>query len=817
MLPEILANLAGHPRLVLEAPPGAGKTTQVPLALLQAGWCTGKILMLEPRRLAARGAAAFMAAQLGEPVGATVGYQIRFERRTSTATRIEILTEGILTRRLQEDPALEGVSAVLFDEFHERHLSGDLGLALCLDIQTALRPDLRLLVMSATLDGAKLARFLDAPRVTAEGRSFPVSVRHVPLRPQEPEAAQWQRAVRLALDESPGDILFFLPGKAEIDRAARALAGVGVALEILHGELGMEAQAKLLASAPGRRLILATNIAESSLTLPGVTAVIDSGLAREPRFDPGSGMSRLETVFIPQASATQRAGRAGRTAPGLCLRLWPESQRLEPGTRPELQRVDLAGFLLELAAWGNEQVALPDPPPPGSLAQARDLLRELGALDAAGRITAHGRRLMSLGVHPRLGNAMLKAPLALQGLACDIVALLEGRDPLRGEARREEALRPRLLALQSFRRTGRADGASDRGALAQIDQAARAWRQRLRATLERETGEAPEAHTLGQILAQAYPDRIAKRDEANASRYLLAGGKGAQLAQQSSLQGEPWLVIADLRQSARDSLILRAAPLSPEILDEIFPERFRRTRSLAFNPGTGAVECREETRFAELLLASRQLPAPRDAETARQLLQGISTLGLDALPWSDKARALVARVGFLRKACPELGLPDFSETALLATLEEWLAPMLEGSARLSELSAGQLELALVNQLDHAQRRALETHAPQDLLVPSGQRRALAYAEGEAPVLAVKLQELFGLADTPQVAMGRVPVVLHLLSPRQIPIQVTRDLRSFWTRTYPEVRKELKGRYPRHPWPEDPWTAPATHRAKPRGT
>lgn len=801
---------------MLEAPPGAGKTTQVPLALREAPWCSGKILMLEPRRLAARGAAAFMATQLGEAVGATVGYQIRFERRISAATRIEILTEGILTRRLQDDPTLEGVSAVLFDEFHERHLTGDLGLALCLDVQATLRPDLRLLVMSATLDGARLARFLDAPRVSSAGRSFPVSIRHVPARPQEPEILQWQSAVRLALAESPGDILFFLPGKAEIDRAARALGSLDVPVEILHGELGMDAQTRLLAPAPTRRLILATNIAESSLTLPGVTAVVDSGLAREPRFDPASGMSRLETVFIPQSSAAQRAGRAGRTAPGICLRLWPESQRLEPATRPELQRVDLAGFLLELAAWGNEQVALPDPPPPGSLAQARDLLRDLSALDAAGRITPHGRRLMGLGVHPRLGNAMLHAPPTLQGLACDVVALLEGRDPLRGEARRDDALQPRLMALQTFRSTGRAPVDTDRGALALMDQAARAWRQRLGVGAEAPAaGHSP--HHVGEILARAYPDRIARRDETNASRYQLSGGKGAQLAPHSSLHGEPWLVIAELRHAARDSLIQRAAPLSPDILSEAFPDRFRQSRVLAFNPQSGAVECREETRFAQLLLGARQQAPPRDAETAEQLLRGIAGLGLGCLPWSARAGSLKARVRFLRLACPELGLPDFSDAALLVTLGTWLGPMLQGCARLSELSAATLEQALLNQLDHAQRRALDTHAPLELLVPSGQHRALSYDDTEAPVLAVKLQELFGLADTPCVAMGRVPVVLHLLSPRQIPIQVTRDLRSFWSRTYPEVRKELKGRYPRHPWPEDPWTAPATHRVKPRGT
>lgn len=813
ILPELLASLARHPRLVLEAPPGAGKTTQVPLALIKTPWCTGRVLMLEPRRIAARAAAAFMAAQLGEAVGETIGYRIRFERKVSARTRVEIVTEGILTRLLQGDPTLEGVDAVLFDEFHERHLAGDLGLALCLDVQAGLRPDLRLVVMSATLDGARLAEFLDAPRLAAAGRSHPVETGHLALKPRETPEQQLRRAVRLALEETDGDVLCFLPGKREIERARRLLADLGVTVEALHGELGVAEQARILEPHAGRRLVLATNVAESSVTLPNVRAVIDSGLAREPRFDSASGMSRLETVLVAQSSAVQRAGRAGRVAPGRCYRLWPESQRLDPATRPELQRVDLAGFLLELKAWGNETLRLPDPPPPGAMAQARELLGALEALDAAGRITAHGKRLLDFGVHPRLANMILRAPDPLGGLACDLAALLEGRDLLRGEAARDDDLRPRVAALHAHRRGRDARDGTDRGALAAVEQAARQWRRRRGVGNDEQS---PGAHDVGDLLAFAYPDRIARRDETNPRRYQLANGRGAQLLHASTLGGEPWLAVAEIRYDERDSLIQRAAPLDPTVLEQAFPTRFATQRVLQFNRETRAVETLLTRRFAGILLEQRATQTERNDETSTLLAEGIRQLGLDCLPWTPALRDWQARVCCLRAWCPELGLPDLADDALAASADTWLPALTAGKRRVADIAAEEFTATLRATLDYGQARALDEHAPVELTVPSGQRRRLVYAPGQPPVLAVKLQEMFGLADTPRVARGRVAVLLHLLSPRQIPIQVTQDLRGFWERTYPEVKKELKGRYPKHPWPDDPWTATATHRAKPRG-
>ena len=812
-LPEILGSLATHPRLVLEAPPGAGKTTQVPLALLKADWCTGKILMLEPRRIAARAAATFMATQLGESVGATVGYQIRFERRLSEATRIEIVTEGILTRMVQDDPSLEGFSAVLFDEFHERHLSSDLGLALCLDIQQSLRPELRMLVMSATLDGERLARFIDAPRITTAGRSFPVQITHLAARPQDSAGAHFARAVRRALEENEGDVLCFLPGKFEIDRAMRSLGDLDAELEALHGEMTISEQARLLGAGTRRRVILATNVAESSITLPSVRAVVDTGQAREPRFDPASGMSRLETVAIAQSSAVQRAGRAGRVAPGTCYRLWPESQRLDSATRPELQRIELCSFLLEMKSWGNEALRFLDAPPPGALAQALDLLHSLEAVDATGRPTAHGKRLLELGVHPRLGNAMLRAPGALSGVACDVAAMLDARDPLRGDARRSDALLTRMTALHALR-TGRLSRQqADLGALQRIDQAAQMWRRRLKAT--EIASLPPAADEIGLILALAYPDRIARMDVNNPRRYQLSNGRGAQLLHESTLVGEPWLAIAEIRFDNRVSLILRAAPLDKTVLEATFPTRFTHARSLSFNTETHAVETRDQRRFSALMLTDRLVPTTRDAATADLLLEGIRQAGLQALPWREGLREWQLRIENLRVWCPEINLPNLSDEVLASTLSEWLRPRLEGRRKLDEFSPEEFHETLHGLLDYAARQILNAEAPIDLLVPSGMRRRLLYTSGQPPVLAVKLQELFGLGDTPRIAKGRVPVVLHLLSPRQTPIQVTQDLRGFWERTYPAVKKEMKGRYPKHPWPEDPWTATATHRAKPR--
>ncbi len=823
ILPALLASLEAHPRLVLEAPPGAGKTTQVPPALLDAPWLAGRrILLLEPRRIAARAAAEFMAAERGERVGESVGYRIRNESRISAATRIEVVTEGILTRLLQDDPELPGVGAILFDEFHERHLHGDLGAALAIDAQANLREDLRLVVMSATLDGERIARWLGAPRLTSAGRSFTVRIEHPAPRPNEtwPEPG-WpfhvRRAVVDALAAGGGDVLVFLPGRREIDRAAGALAELDAEIVPLHGELALADQhAALRPSSDRRRVVLATNVAESSLTLPGIRAVVDSGLAREPRFDPNSGFTRLQTVMIAQASADQRAGRAGRLGPGICYRLWPQSKRLDPSRSAEIAQVELASLALELAAWGSEALPWLDAPPAGALAQARDLLRALGAFDTSDRITSLGRELLAFGAHPRLAAAAVRAGTDERALAADAVALVEARSPLRGPGARSDDFRQRVAALAAWRRrdtrAARELGA-DTGALAALATSADAWRRRLRSGADVADGAGT---STGDVLAHAFPDRIAKQDPADPRRYQLANGRGARLFDDSALYGEPWLVVVDLRFDERDSLILAAAPIDEARLAREFPTRFRDERRVRWNRDTRAVEAFEERRFDAIVLSRRSVPArPEDAVPA--LVAAIRELGLDALPWSDAARELRLRVQSLRAWSPDLGLPDFSDTHLLATLDDWLAPYLAGKRRLDALQAEELSGALAARLDHAQRRALDEQAPLSVRVPSGLERRIAYAADAPPVLAVKLQELFGLGDTPAIAGGRVPLMLHLLSPAGRPIQVTRDLRGFWERTYPEVKKELKGRYPRHPWPDDPWTAVATHRAKPRGT
>ncbi len=594
LLPEIRASLAAHPCLVLEAPPGAGKTTQVPLALLHEAWLGGgKILMLEPRRIAARAAAQFMARQLGEEVGQTVGYRIRFESKVSAATRIEVVTEGILTRFIQDDPELAGVGAILFDEFHERHLAGDLGAALALDVQATLRPELRLVVMSATLDGERIARWLDAPRLSSPGRSFPVSIDYPPARTQENTEHHLARIARLALEENAGDVLAFLPGRREIARAEAVLASSlerdDIEVVALHGELSLaEQQAALSPAEPGmRRIVLATNVAESSVTLPGIRAVVDSGLAREPRFDPNSGFTRLETVTISQASADQRAGRAGRVAEGTAYRLWPQSKRLEPSRSAEIAQAELSGLALELAAWGitAESGGLPwlDPPPAGALAQARELLASLGALDVGGRITALGRRMLELGAAPRLGAAALRAPTELHALVADLLALMEARSPLRGEQARSDDFRARVQALHAWRdrRTAGARGGADAGALAAIEQASKGWRRRL--DVRTAASGVPDSHAVGDLLLHAFPDRVARRDDNQPLRYTLANGRGARLHENTALLGEPWLVALDLRYEARDSLILAAAPFDPRVLERDYAAQFRRERALRWN------------------------------------------------------------------------------------------------------------------------------------------------------------------------------------------------------------------------------------------
>jgi ATP-dependent helicase HrpB len=818
VLPQIRASLARHPRLVLEAPPGAGKTTQVPPALLDAPWLAGKkILMLEPRRIAARAAAEFMAAQRGEAVGETVGYRIRFESKVSARTRVEVVTEGILTRLIQSDPELPGIGAILFDEFHERHLHGDLGAALALDVQAQLRPDLRLVIMSATLDGERVARWFDAPRITSAGRSFPVRVAYPSAKANEDWPFHLRRVAETALREADGDILVFLPGRREIELARRTLQKqVSADLVILHGELSVAEQHAALAPAPAgtRRIVLATNVAESSVTLPGIRAVIDSGLAREPRLDPNTGFSRLVTVAISQASADQRAGRAGRVAEGVAYRLWPQSQRLEASRRAEIAQVELSTLDLELAAWGSTQLNWLDAPPQGALASARDLLVLLDALNADGRLTRLGQGMLATGAAPRLAAMALRAPDALRAQACDAIALLEARNPLRGDAGRSDDLRDRFKALQAWRKDRRAarDAGIDTVAMAAIDQAATRWRQRL--DVRQSATASGDALLLGNLLAHGFPDRIALQDAKDPRRYRLSNGRGAQLLQSTQLYGERWLVVAELRFDERDSTILAAAPFDADILERDFPARCLRQRVSRWNPQQRAVEAFIEQRFAGLVIERRSVPAePDDALPA--MLAAVRETGIDSLPWSEAARALRLRIACLREWYPELELPDVGDAALLADLDAWLGPYLAGKTRLDSLSAAMLGEALAARLDFAQRRTVDELAPESITVPSGNARKLHYEPGQPPVLAVKLQELFGLADTPRIASGKIAVTLHLLSPAQRPIQVTQDLRGFWERTYPEVKKELKGRYPKHPWPDDPWSATPTARAKPR--
>ena len=834
VLPELTRALVrGH--AVLSAPPGSGKTTRVPLALLDAPWLAGRrILMLEPRRPAARLAAARMAHLLGEGLGETLGYQVRFERRIGPRTRIQVLTEGILTRRLQQDPDLAGVGLLIFDEFHERSLQADLGLALALDAAAALRPDLRILVMSATLDTHAVARLLGgAPIIRGEGRAYPVDLVYAERMPGPDAAEAVVSGVRRALAERKGDVLAFLPGAGEIERARSRLAGLpGDDVDVLplHGSLSLADQDRALNPNPGgrRRVILATDIAETSVTIEGIGVVVDCGLTRKPRFQPGSGLTRLVTEPISRASAQQRAGRAGRLGPGTCYRLWTRDQETgRPEHRPaEILQADLAPLALDLALWGVRDpgvLAWLDPPPAPAWSQAVALLRDLDALDAAGAITLLGRRMAGHPLHPRLARMLVAArdgghagsagaapgSAARDGghaelaganhrLAADLAALLSERDPWASTpgAPRPADLNPRLHALEALR-LGRPTPGLDRRRLGAIDRLAR--------ELAGDLGPSPAGIGTdpGALLALAYPDRVARRRAEADGRYLLTSGLGATLPPDDALAVHPYLVIAELDPRPGDGRIQLALPLAEADLRLVLGEHLVMQVRVAWDPEREAVVGREETRLGAIVVNSRVVSVTDQAQILTLLIEQIARRFDQALPWTPAARQVQARIALLRRLEPDSGWPDLSDTALAATLPAWLGPWLVGKQRLAEVQRLDLTQVLLGTLDWEHQRRLEEEAPGALTTPAGRRCALDYCAGDEPVLAVPLQEMFGTGTTPAVARGRVPVLLHLLSPARRPVQVTRDLAGFWARGYALVRKELRGRYPKHHWPEDP--------------
>lgn len=805
-LPRLKAALEARNAAVLVAPPGAGKTTRVPLALLDAPWLAGrKIVMQEPRRLAARAAARRMAQSLGEPVGEIVGYRVRLDTKVGPRTRIEVVTDGLFLRLLQDDPSLENVGCVIFDELHERGLETDLSFALVREAQTALREDLRVIAMSATLDpGPVSERLGGVPVIESAGRMFPVDTRYVDREPAGRIDGNVASLVRRALGEESGSALVFLPGVAEIRRVEDALRDVGSNVDTapLYGDLSPAEQDRAIAPSPAgrRKVVLATSIAETSLTIEGVRIVVDGGQMRVPRFSPRSGMTRLETVRVSQASADQRRGRAGRLEPGVCYRLWTEeAQRgLLPFTPPEILDADLAPMALELAAWGSDGATLPwlTPPPAASLATARALLRDLGAIDAAGTITPHGRAMARLGQHPRLAHLVLKGRELGQGrIAAFLAAILSERDFLRlPPGQRDVDLRHRVdLALA---------GKAPR----QIAEMAR------RLSPRSESGT-PDVGMTGELLALAYPDRIGRRRPGTAGRYLLSGGRGVALLEGDPMANEEFLVVADLDGSTQDARVFLAAPITAEGIEEAYADRIAGEEVLRWNAQDGAVQARRQRRFGSLVLEDKPLAQPDPEKLKAAMIQGVRQMGLTSLPWTDDLQGWRQRVGFLRHH--DESWPDLSDPALLAGLHEWLAPFLNDASRRSHLARIDLGAALRALVPWEKQREIDRQAPTHIEVPSGSRVPIDYANPAEPTLSVRLQEMFGLTDTPKVAGGKVPVTIHLLSPARRPVQVTRDLASFWKNGYRDVKAELKGRYPRHYWPDDPLIAEPTARVKRR--
>jgi ATP-dependent helicase HrpB len=807
-LPRLTAALATANCAVLVAPPGAGKTTRVPLVLLDEAWTKDKkILVLEPRRLAARAAASRMAATLGEQVGDAVGLRVRFGSRISKRTRIEVVTEGVFTRLVLDDPSLDGIAAVLFDEFHERSLDADLGLALARDAQQGLRPDLKLLVMSATLDGARVAALLgNAPVIKSEGRAYPVETRYLGRDTRAPVERQVADAIERALRAESGSMLVFLPGAGEIRRTETILKDRvregDVDIVALYGALDAREQDRAISpSPPGRRkIVLATSIAETSLTIEGVRIVIDSGLSRVPRYEPDVGLTRLETVRVSRAAADQRRGRAGRTEPGVSYRLWdePQTSSLEPYTRPEILSADLSSFVLDMAHWGAAdpaKLAFLDAPPLAALAEARALLKEIGALDADGRITDEGRKLRSLPLPPRLARMVVAAAAEGSGaLAATIAALLTER----GLGGNDVDLRHRL---DNFRRD-RSPRAED----------ARAMVKRWVASAG--AGKNTDEHNVGSLLALAYPDRIAK-NRGTGGAFHLANGRGGMVDPASPLAREPFLAVAELTGAAAASRIVLAAPVEVAEIEARFAGQIEDRSEVAFDAASASLRARRRLRLGALVLSEQTKPVAPDSESAGLLAEGIAGLGVGKLPWTKAQLQLRNRVMFLRRAEGD-EWPDLSDATLASTSAEWLAPFLTGKTALSQIGADDLTAALDALIPWNLRKRLDAEAPTHFTAPSGSHVPIDYEVEEGPKLAIRVQELFGLSVHPTIAGGRVPLLIELLSPAHRPVQVTRDLPGFWRGSYRDVKTEMRGRYPRHPWPDDPMKAPATRRAKPRG-
>lgn len=830
ILPSIRRALETCPNALLTAAPGAGKTTRVPLALLEASWLSGrKIVLLEPRRLAARAAAARMADELDERVGETVGYRMRLDTKVGPKTKIEVVTEGILTRMLHQDPSLEVYGMVLFDEFHERSLQADTGLTLCLEAQRLFRPDLRLLVMSATLDCGPVSDLLGhAPIITCEGRMFPVDIRYL----DQPLAGPLDRAVtqtiKRSLLQNHGSVLVFLPGIAAIRRVERMLldADLGSSIHIapLHGELPQAMQdAAIRPAAPGsRKIVLATSIAETSLTIDGVRVVIDSGWLRLPRFDPRSGLTRLETIRVTKDAADQRRGRAGRLEPGVCYRLWTEREQAALATHrpPEILEADLAPLMLDLAQWGTqnpEELSWLTPPPQGGISQSKELLTRLGAFSIDGRLTEHGRQMAAFPLHPRLSHMLIQSrPLKLADLACEVAALLSERDILqRPRDHQNPDLRVRVDLLH-----GECDSiglAPNRATVERVKRTAHLWRRQVsEPSEERNNNGHDPSQTVGVLLALAYPDRIAQRQAGEGSRYRLVNGRGARFTEPNPMDGEPFLVVADLDGGTPWARINLAAPIAREEIESLYRDQLVEEESVTWDETCGAVRASRRQQLGAVVTSETAISQPDEGRLIEALLQGIRCAGFECLPFTRELREWQARVIWVRRVeGPCSGWPDLSNEALLKTLGTWLSPSLTGITTLDRVKRLNLTAPLHALLTYEQHRRLDQLAPTHLVVPSGSRLRIDYEQREYPVLAVRLQEMFGCKETPQVANGKIPVMLHLLSPAGRPVQVTQDLAGFWKRSYHEVRKELRGRYPKHHWPEDPLHSVPTAKPKRR--